>query len=121
MILHLCQNFLGEELAYVLGSDRMEGLVNRYAYAQLALTHAEGAAQLYLVTEVVLGDQALQLLYDLAGSLNVAGATDANCDFQHVVLPLFVMFGGEAARLRFSVDIAYLFHYITKPRILQDV
>jgi hypothetical protein len=43
----------------------------------------------------VLGDQALQLLYDLAGSLNVAGATDANCDFQHVVLPLFVMFGGK--------------------------
>ena len=68
----------------------MEGVVNRHAHTLLALAHAEGAAQLHLVTKVILGDQALQLLYDLAGSLDVAGATDTNCDFKHFLLPLFV-------------------------------
>jgi hypothetical protein len=61
----------------------MEGVVHGNAHTLLALAHAEGAAQLYLLTEVMLGNEALELLYDLARALDVAGATDTNCDFQH--------------------------------------
>jgi hypothetical protein len=59
----------------------MEGVIYRYTYALLTLTHAEGAAKLSLITEVVLGYQTLKLLYYLTRTLDVAGASDANCDF----------------------------------------
>jgi hypothetical protein len=65
----------------------MEGVVDRNAYALLALTHAEGATQLYLLTEIVLGNQILELLDYLARALDVAGATDTNRNFQHNILP----------------------------------
>ena len=60
----------------------MELVVHCDADALLALTHAEGAAQLYLIFQVVLFYQVLQLLDDLAGAFEVAGAADANGAFQ---------------------------------------
>ena len=83
MILYLRQNFLCKELLHSVGGDRVEGVVYGYAHALLAVTHAEGAAQLDLVADVVLGNEVLKLCYDLARALDVAGATDTNCDFQH--------------------------------------
>ena len=61
----------------------MEGIVNCYAYTLLALTHTEGAAELYLLTKIILSDEILKLLYYLARALDMAGATDTNCDFKH--------------------------------------
>ena len=90
MILHLGQDFLGEEILYGIGRDRMEDLVNGDTNTLLALTHAEGTAQLYLVTDVMLGNEALKLGYDLARALNVAGATDTNDNFHHDVFPFDV-------------------------------
>ena len=66
----------------------MEGVIDRYTYALLTLAHAEGAAKLYLVAEVVFGNQMLKLLYHLARTLDVAGASDTNCNFKHYFLPL---------------------------------
>jgi hypothetical protein len=86
-ILYLGQNLLREELLYGLGSNGMEGVIDRYADALLALAHAEGAAQLNLVSKVIFGDQILELLDDLAGALDVAGASDTNSNFQHTILP----------------------------------
>ena len=68
----------------------MEDLVHGDTNTLLALTHAEGTAQLYLVPEVMLGDEALKLGYDLARALNVAGATDTNDNFHHNVFPFGV-------------------------------
>ena len=68
----------------------MEHLVHGDANTLLALSHAEGTAQLYLVTEVMLGDEALKLGYDLARALDVAGATDTNDNFHHDVFPFGV-------------------------------
>jgi hypothetical protein len=76
----------------------MEGIVDRYAYALLTLAHAEGAAKLNLVTETVFCDQILKLLYYLTGALDMAGATDTNCDLYHNHFPLSIhilkVFGG---------------------------
>jgi hypothetical protein len=85
--LHLCQNLVCEELANGFGSYRMEGVVNGYANAHLAFTHAKGTAKLYFIGKIVFGNQILQLLYYLARALDVAGATDANCNFKHFILP----------------------------------
>jgi hypothetical protein len=87
MCLHLSQNFLGKELANVLGRNGMEGIIHGDAYALLALTHAEGAAQLYLIADLVLGNEILQLLYDLTRTLDMAGASDTNSNFKHNLLP----------------------------------
>ena len=61
----------------------MKGIVHLYAYALLALTHTEGSAKLHLLTEIVLRDEILKLLYYLTGALNVTRATDTNCNFNH--------------------------------------
>ena len=65
ILVYLCKNFLSEELAYSLGSYGMELITNCYTYALLALTHAEGAAKLYLLTKLILCDEVLKLLYYL--------------------------------------------------------
>jgi hypothetical protein len=65
----------------------VEGVIYRYTYALLTLAHAEGAAKLYLVAKAVLDDQILKLLYYLTGTLDVAGASDTNCNFKHNILP----------------------------------
>ena len=88
MILYLRQNFLCKEFLHGLGRDGVEVIVYGDANALLTMTHAEGAAQLHLVTEVVLGNEALKLRYDLTGALNVAGAADANGNFHHDCIPL---------------------------------
>jgi hypothetical protein len=66
----------------------MEGVIYRYTYALLTSAHAEGAAKLYLITEIVFSDQILKLLYYLTRTLDMAGASDANRNFKHTVLPL---------------------------------
>ena len=93
MVLYLCENFVIEELNNVLGGYGVEGVVYGYTYTLLALTHAEGAGKLNLFAKVVVRDKLLKLLYYLAGALNVAGATDTNCDFKHSVLPLLFICG----------------------------
>ena len=65
----------------------MEGVIDRYAYALLTLAHAEGAAKLHLITEIVFSDQILKLFYYLTRTLDVAGASDTNCNFKHDILP----------------------------------
>ena len=87
MVLYLCQNLLCEELVYGFGGDRMEVIVNRHAYAALALTHAESTAKLYLIPDIVLRDQILKLFHHLAGTLDMTGTADANCNFKHNDLP----------------------------------
>ena len=62
----------------------MEGIIDRYTYALLALAHAEGAAKLYLVAEIVFSDQILKLLYYLTRTLDVAGASDTSSSFKHI-------------------------------------
>jgi hypothetical protein len=65
----------------------MEGIVYRNAHALLALAHAEGATQLYLIFKLVLGNQILKLFYDLTRALDMAGASNTNCNFKHNILP----------------------------------
>ena len=88
MILYLSQHFVGEECLYGFGRDRVEGVVYGDADALLALAHAEGAAKLHLVAQVMLGDETLDLSHDLARALDVAGAADANGNFHHDCIPL---------------------------------
>jgi hypothetical protein len=76
----------------------MEGVIDRYAYALLTLTHAEGAAKLYLITEIVFSDQILKLLYYLTRTLDVAGASDTNCNFNHIIIPLLIHKCGSLMR-----------------------
>ncbi len=87
-ILHLGQNGICEELCCALRCDGIEIIVDGDTNTLLALTHAEGAAEIDLVADVVLGDQSLKLFYHLAGAFDMAGATDTNCDFKHDMLPL---------------------------------
>ena len=49
----------------------MEGIVYGYAYALLAVTHTEGASELYLIAQSMLCYQGLKLFDDLARTLNV--------------------------------------------------
>lgn len=51
----------------------MEGIVNRYAYAILALTHAEGTGKLHLIAEIIIRDIVLKLLHHLTGAFDMAG------------------------------------------------
>ena len=44
----------------------MEIFVNRYTNTLLAFAHAESAAEFNLITEFILGDKILKLLYNLA-------------------------------------------------------
>ena len=89
--LNLSENFLGEEIVNGLGGNGEELVVNGYAHALLALAHAEGAAELYLLTEILLCEEILKLLNYLTRTLDVAGATDTNCDFKHNILPHLIL------------------------------
>ena len=51
--LHLCQNFVCEELVNGFGSYGVEGVVNGYANAHLAFAHAKCATKLYFITKIV--------------------------------------------------------------------
>ena len=61
----------------------MELVVHCDADALLALTHAEGAAQVNFLLQAVVRDELLELLNHLTGTLDMAGTTDAHCDFQN--------------------------------------
>ena len=74
----------------------MEGVIERYAYALLTLAHAVGAAKLHLVAKIVFADQILKLLYYLTRALDVAGASDTNCNFNHIIFPHNIYFGVAA-------------------------
>ena len=76
----------------------MEGIIDRYAYALLTLTHAEGAAKLHLITEIVFSDQILKLLYYLTRTLDVSGSSNTNLNFKHNILPLFIHKYGSLMR-----------------------
>ena len=91
MPLRFCQYFVCEEFCNRFGGYGMEGIVDRYAYALLTLTHAEGAAKLDLLTQIVFGNQVLKLLNNLTRTLNVAGASDTYCNFKHNILPFFIL------------------------------
>ena len=75
----------------------MERIVHRHANTLLALTHAEGAAKLDAILQLVLCDQSLKLLYDQTRTLDVAGATNANCDFEHDDFLSFYYFSASAS------------------------
>ena len=94
--LNLSENFLGEEIVNGLGGNGEELIVNGYANALLALAHAEGTAKINLVTEILFGDQTLQLLYYLTRALDVAGTSDTNYDFKHFMFYLFSIYFTEA-------------------------
>ena len=95
MVLYLCENFVIEELCNAFGSYGMKGVIYGYAYALLALAHAEGTGKLNLFAKVVVRDKLLKLLYHLARALDVAGASNTNCDFKHNVY-LFYLFVADA-------------------------
>ena len=76
----------------------MEGVIYRYAYALLTLAHAKGSAELYLVADIILGNQILNLLYYLTRTLDVTGASDTNCNFKHNILPLLIHKYGSLMR-----------------------
>ena len=65
----------------------MEIVVYRNADTLLTFAHAKGSAKLYLITEPVGRDQILKLFNHLTGAFDVAGASDANCNFHFRYLP----------------------------------
>ena len=108
--LYLGKHFGVEEIGNGIGGNGEEGVVDGNANTLLALAHAEGSAEIYLVADVVFGDQLLELLDDLARALDVAGASDTNSDFKHNSLPLLCYvelswFWGRAAKaFAFAAD-----------------
>ena len=110
MVLYLCENFVIEELYNVIGGYGMEGVIYGYAYTLLALAHTEGAGKLNLFTKVVVRNKLLKLLYHLARALDVAGASNTNCDFKHNVylFRLFVADAGAHRLFYFSSGIALI-------------
>ena len=90
-LLDLCQYFVLEEIANCFGRNGMECFVNGDAYTLLAVTEAESTSEFYLITDIVFGDQLLELFYDLTGSFDVAGTSDANCDL-HKLIPRILNF-----------------------------
>jgi hypothetical protein len=63
----------------------MEVVIYRNTNTLRTFAHAEGAAQLNLIAQFVLGNQILELLNNLARAFDVAGATDTNRNFKHDV------------------------------------
>lgn len=69
----LWKHVIFKKLFRVLGSQREKLSIHRNADTQLALSHAEGTAQVYLIADIVLHDQGLNLFNDLTGSFDMAG------------------------------------------------
>jgi hypothetical protein len=70
----------------------MELVTNGYAYALLTVAHAEGTAEINLLTDIVLCNEMLKLLYYLTGALDVTGATYTYCDFKHLLVSVSFLF-----------------------------
>ena len=81
MSAHLCTDILLEEIVDGVGGDGEELAVDSGADTLLTSAHAEGAGQLDLVAQIVLGDELLQLFNNLARTLDVARGADTNGDF----------------------------------------
>jgi len=79
----LCKNRLCEEIVDGIGSNGIELVVYSNTNALLALAHAESTAEIDLIANVLFFDQALDLLDNLTGPLDVARASDTYCNFQH--------------------------------------
>jgi hypothetical protein len=97
-ILHLGEYFFFEKFVHGIGIYGEHRLIHQNAHALLASADAEGAAQFHLVADFVLGNQILQLLNDLTGALDVAGASDAYCNLNHTFLLFFRPYGAGLPR-----------------------
>ena len=93
-VLHPWKNLLLKEFIDGFGTYGAELTVNLNADAPLTLTETEGSAKLDLFLKSFFRDKRLKLFYYLARAFNVTGAADTNCDLNHNVLPLNVLFGG---------------------------
>jgi hypothetical protein len=90
-----------EELLRAFGLQRELFAVYRNADAVLAVAHAKLARKLYLVLQLMIGDQTLQLLHDLTGTLQVAAASDTDGYLYHNrFAPYFHGSGVRIIRLR---------------------
>ena len=78
-ILYLCHYLVFEKFLYVCGGYGIEVVVKGNAYALLAFAHAESTAECNLVCNVIFVDQTLKLFYNLARTLDMAGAADTYC------------------------------------------
>jgi hypothetical protein len=67
----------------------MKSLIDLDANTLLAMSQAKRTAQRYLVADVVLGNQLLELLDDLTRALDVTTATNAYCYFHENSLSVF--------------------------------
>ena len=77
--LYLSHYLVFEEFFYVCGGNGVEIVIESNAYALLAFSHAKSTAEGNLVCDLIFVDQALKLFYDLARTLDVAGAADTYC------------------------------------------
>ena len=77
--LYLCHYLIFEEFFYICGGNGVEIVVEGNAYALLTFTHAKSTAEGNFIGNIVFVDQALELFYNLTGTLDVAGTADANC------------------------------------------
>ena len=64
----------------------MKIVINCYADTLLAFAHAECAAKLNLITEIVFTDKILKLFYNLTGAFDMAGTTNSYCNFHCIYL-----------------------------------
>ena len=63
----------------------MELIVRGDADAGLTIVHAERAAELDLIAEVMVTNELLKRLHDLAGSFDMARRTDTYSNFHHKI------------------------------------
>jgi hypothetical protein len=79
--LYLGKDLLLEEILGGLRGERIQLVIQGNIDAVDAVAHAEGAAQLDLILQVVFLYKVLELFHNLAGALQMAGASDANSTF----------------------------------------
>ena len=70
----------------------MDNVVHHNRNAGLAVTEAERAAKVNLITKVVIDDELLKLLNYLTSALNVTRATNTNYNFQNFFLARYIIF-----------------------------
>lgn len=75
--------FFFKKFLYGIGSDREEVIVYGDADALLALSHAEGSAELDLVAETFFCDKILKSFNNLTRAFDMARGAYTNCYFHH--------------------------------------
>jgi hypothetical protein len=68
----------------------VKSVVYRNANATLTVAKAECSAKLYLLSEAMLCNQTLKLFYNLARTLDVAGASDTYCNFHNLIPRIYI-------------------------------